>query len=279
MSEAVLLLGTINRWSASIELGFEPRLSKTVLGRCRHLGPLRVQKPFYPEDGACHVYLLHPPGGMTGQDDLSVQVHVAQAAHALVTTPAANKVYRSAGMTSSIQQDLRVDGSFEWLPQGTILFGGSQAKQTTNIHLSPTSRLMAWDIISLGRPASGDNYTSGYFSQRLTVYIDGAPLLTDRQAWSAGDASLTAPWGLGGNSVMGLFLVYPADADTVSRCRKLIDCLENSFVCATNVDGLLIIRGLATNAVKLQDDFVHLWSGLRRPVIGCEPVQPRIWAT
>jgi urease accessory protein len=269
----------LGRWPASIELRFEPRHTKTVLTRRRHVGPLRVQKPFYPADNSCHVYLLHPPGGMTGRDDLSIQVEVAESAHAVMTTPAANKVYRSPDMTASVQQNLNVHGVLEWLPQGTILFGASRAQQNTEIQLAQTSRLMAWDVVSLGRPASGDNYTSGFFSQRLTVYLDGLPLFIDRQSWLGGDSVLTAPWGLGGHTVIGIFLLYPGDIDTVDRCRACIARLGDSDLSVTHVDGLVVIRGLATNAVKLQEQFVYLWSRLRRSVIGCAPIQPRIWAT
>ena len=57
------------RWAATLSLGFEARQEReqtvTRMTRIRHQGPLRVQRPFYPEGktGCCHVYLLHPPGG------------------------------------------------------------------------------------------------------------------------------------------------------------------------------------------------------------------------
>ena len=57
-----------------------------------------VQRPFFPEGReVCHVYLLHPPGGLVGGDELRSICAVGAGAHALVTTPAAAKAYRSAG--------------------------------------------------------------------------------------------------------------------------------------------------------------------------------------
>ena len=42
----------------------------------RHEGPFCIQRPFYPGDGACHVYLLHPPGGLAAGDELDLDVDV-----------------------------------------------------------------------------------------------------------------------------------------------------------------------------------------------------------
>ena len=47
----------------------------TRLARRAHRGPLVVQRPFFPEGPeVCHVYLLHPPGGLVGGDELTVDV-------------------------------------------------------------------------------------------------------------------------------------------------------------------------------------------------------------
>ncbi len=275
MSEA----SDMSRWPAQISLSFEQRAKKTVLYHRQHMGPLRVQKPFYPPDGVCHVYLLHPPGGMAGHDDLTVDVHVAERANALITTPAANKAYRSRGDVTLVRQDFDVMGTLEWLPQGTILFGGSRLSQSTNIHMTSKSKLMAWDIVSLGRPASGDNYASGSYSQVWTVYLDQVPLFRDRQVWCAQDELLKAAWGLGGHTAAGLFLAYPGDGDLVERCRKVIQRLGRVELIVTCIDGLLVIRALSHNLTQLQADFVVLWSEIRKAVAGTVPIHPRIWAT
>ncbi len=62
------------RGELTLKLAATPR--GTVVQERRHEGPFCIQRPFYPGDGACHVYLLHPPGGLAGGDELDLDVDV-----------------------------------------------------------------------------------------------------------------------------------------------------------------------------------------------------------
>ncbi len=53
-------------WKANLSLEFKATALRTVISKREHKGPLAIQRPFYPEDDVCHVYLLHPPGGVVG---------------------------------------------------------------------------------------------------------------------------------------------------------------------------------------------------------------------
>ena len=174
-------------WTAALDLQFERAKDRSIVSRCRHNGPLRVQKPFYPEDGVCHVYLLHPPGGVVGGDELSVSVRAGKGSAALITTPGATRVYRSAGPLSTIKYQLNVEAgaSLEWLPQDSILYGGSRLSQEMEVRVASGSRFCGWDITSMGRPASGDHYSTGEFDQGFRLYVDSLPVLMERQRWRA----------------------------------------------------------------------------------------------
>ena len=87
-------------WRGELALQFAPSERGTVVARRRHEGPFCIQRPFYPGDGTCHVYLLHPPGGLAAGDELILDAAAEHGAAALLTTPAATKFYRSEGLPS-----------------------------------------------------------------------------------------------------------------------------------------------------------------------------------
>ena len=131
------------RWRAHLELRFERRQKSTVLTHRKHVGPLLVQRPFYPEqDGTCHVYLVHPPGGVVGGDELRIDVDVRESSQCLITTPAASKFYRSSGQVAEQTANLSVapTGRLEWLPQETILFEGAKVTQAATVSLADEAR-------------------------------------------------------------------------------------------------------------------------------------------
>ena len=86
--------GSRPRWDAELNISLDDRSGETLVTKVSHQGPLRIQKPFYQSDGSCHVYLLHPPGGMAGGDRLSMKIESEGSAQTLLTTPSAGKCYR-----------------------------------------------------------------------------------------------------------------------------------------------------------------------------------------
>ena len=94
---------SFDTWQASIKLEFRKDNDKTLMVRNLHYGPLVVQKPFYPEV-ACHVYLLHPPGGVASCDHLSVEAKAHEYSQVLITTPGATKFYKGENNCSLFEQ-------------------------------------------------------------------------------------------------------------------------------------------------------------------------------
>ena len=107
-------------WFARLELAYKKNsTAKTILSHRLHQGPLVIQKAFYPENDVCHSYLIHPPGGIVGGDVLELDTVLHPNTHVLITTPAANKFYRSQQRTAHLTQTIEVkqNAILEWLPQ------------------------------------------------------------------------------------------------------------------------------------------------------------------
>jgi len=270
-------------WAAELELGFARAGERTVLARRRHNGPLQVQRPFYPEGpGVCHVYVLHPPGGVVGGDRLALDVAVEADAHALVTTPAAGKLYRSGGPWAELTNTLRVadGGVLEWLPQETIAFAGALARQTTRVHLATRACFVGWEVLCLGRPAAGEAFAHGEVRQTLELWREGRPLLHERARCSGGAELLQAPWGLAGRPVTAtLWAVAPEGGLAEPLRAAAIPPPPGGLAGVTEINGVLIARCLVAHADGARSWLMRAWQALRPALAGRVACPPRIWRT
>ena len=266
-------------WLASLDLEFALRGSRTVLARRSHVGPLVVQRPFYPEGDVCHVYLVHPPGGVVGGDVLELRARVADGAHALITTPAATKFYRSEGRFARQVQDIALDAAtFEWLPQETILFPDAYASIATRVRLSERSKFIGWEIVCYGRPASGLKYSSGRAHQDFELWLNDVPLVLDHLRLDGASDSMLARFGLAGHTVLGTMFAYPAD-DALLELARSVSSVANAQIACTKVDGVLVCRAIGSQADAVRRVLARIWSLIRPPITGRAATPPRIWST
>ena len=256
-----------------------------------------MQRPFYPEGDPCHVYLVHPPGGVVGGDELRIDVQVDPGAHALITTPAATKFYRCEARVSSQTQELHAAGAtFEWLPQENIFYRGADARTATRVHVDADSRFIGWEINCLGLPARGEPFDTGTLRLDLELWRSAAanhptpvrsgpvsqemgsvPIFIDRLRFRGESEARGALWGLAGQEAVGTLLATPATPDDVECIRELV--ADKPHAAVSLVDGVLVLRALAPQAEAVRNLFISAWQRLRPRVIGRPAVLPRIWAT
>jgi len=266
-------------WHAELELAYARFGDWTRPVQRRHLGPLRVQKHLYAEGPeVCQHIIVHPPGGIAGGDRLNISARVEQDAWAQITSPGAAKWYRAAGPAYQ-QLDLKIaaGATLEWLPQETIVYSAAQAELTTSIELEGDARLFYWDVVALGRPASGERFDLGHFQAHLDIRRDGRLLWHERQRITGNDGLLDSPIGLDGNPVFATLLVTgEIDAELLERCRSLGHAVRGDL---TQLPGLLVARCLASEALLARAWLIDLWRLLRPALLGREALPPRIWNT
>jgi len=265
-------------WLASLNLEFAAHGTRTVLARRSHVGPLVVQRPFYPEGDVCHVYLVHPPGGVVGGDRLELRARAGNGSHALVTTPAATKFYRSEGKVAHQSQDIALDAAtFEWLPQETILFPDAYATIATRVRLTERSRFIGWELVCYGRPASGLAYASGRAHQDFELWLNDVPLVLDHLRLDGAGASMQSRYGLAGHTVLGTMFAFPADDALLVLARTV--SIEGVLCACSKVDGVLVCRAVGMQADAVRKALTAIWQSIRPQVVGRSAVPPRIWAT
>lgn len=277
---------TTPAWHAELHLRFARAGARSVLRDNRHQGPLRVQKALYPEgEAVCQAIVLHPPSGIAGGDHLHIHASVEAGAHAQLTTPGAGKWYRSGGADASQTLDLQVaDGAcLEWLPQEAIVFDGARARMNTRIALAADSRLMAWDILCLGRAAAGERFGAGRIDLACRIERAGSSIWIERGGFDGGDALLASPAGWAGATVCGTLLVsFPGlagqAAGLLDACRAIAPT-DGARHGITALPGLLVGRYLGDNSEAARQWFARLWETLRPACCGRPAVTPRIWNT
>ncbi|MFH1035503.1 MAG: urease accessory protein UreD [Pseudomonadota bacterium] len=269
-------------WRARLELELRERDGRTVLGLNRHQGPLMVQRPFYPQgEPGCHLYILHPPGGVVAGDGLAISARLRPGARALITTPAAGKVYRSLGAQSLVEQTLAVEAgaALEWLPLETIVYDQARAVLKTRVDLAPGAAFLGWEIICLGLPAAGQPYRAGQVRQDLEVWREGRPLLLERGRYQGGAPALEAPWGLAGRLVSATLIATGGDAELAAAVRAAARQVgDPGQFAATLVSGLLVCRFLGWEAEAARRYFGRAWEIIRPAVLGLPACPPRIWS-
>jgi urease accessory protein len=270
-------------WHAQLELAYSMSCERTVLSRRRHTGPLVVQKAFYPEGAhVCHSTLVHPPGGIAGGDRLELEIAADAGAHAVITTPGAAKWYRSNGPSAQLQSRVQVHDNavLEWLPQPGIVFDGAQGRQSQHVRLGRNARYIGWDILCLGRVASGERFATGRFQSRTEIVGDAGRLWSDSAVIRGGDPLLSARAGLGGQPVTGLFLAggVAIEKELVDRCRA-VPSVAPARTGVTCLPSLLAARFIGESTEAAWAYFTALWSVVRPALTGRVACAPRIWQT
>ena len=267
-------------WVAKLELNFSASQSKTFLSKREHIGPLTIQRPFYPEQGLCHLYILHPPGGVVGGDQLSIGIKTNAKSSALITTPGATKIYRSSGNKRSIiNQNFYIDSNstLEWLPMETIIFPGARSKFSTKFSLFGNAKVAAWEIHCLGRPVINESFNTGKLEFSFELWRDESPILLDKLVID--ESELENVVGLRGYPVYGTFIISNASKEALDMIRSNQFSGDDCVFGATQIEDIVIIRCLARKTHLVQDFFREIWQKIRPLVFDREASIPRIWAT
>ncbi len=268
---------TTAAWQASLRLRFADDDGTTRLIERAHSGPLRVQKPLYPEGAAiCHAIVIHPPGGVVGGDCLSIDAAAGAGTHAFVTTPGAAKWYRANGKVS--RQDVRIEAAvgaaFEWMPQETIFFDDANVVLDHAVQLEEGARYIGAEILCFGRRASGESFRRGTIRQRTQIRSAGKLVWWEQGAIDA-DA-LRSRFGMYGESVCATLIGVgaPAPAALLATMRALDPALAVS-----QVKSVFVARWLGDDSEAARHTVAKVWQALRPHLLGCEAPLPRIWNT
>jgi urease accessory protein len=266
-------------WQASLRLRFARDGDTTRLVERMHAGPLRVQKPLYPEGAAiCHAIVVHPPGGVVGGDELRIDAALGEGAHALLTTPGAAKWYRANGKVSRqrVQLSAGAGAAVEWLPQETIFFEGAHVELEHTVELAANARYIGSEILCFGRRASGERFGTGLIAQRTSIRRGGKLLWWEQGRLDGGSTAMASPMVLAGASVCATLVGVgtPLPGSLLAAIRAL-----DARLAASQVKSVFVARLLCDDSEAARHIVTRAWQLLRPHLIGCAAPVPRIWNT
>lgn len=265
-----------------LRVRFERRDGVTALADLYQKPPLRMLFPRVDDPLPLAVY-TNTAGGLVGGDRATMEIEAGAGTAFSVTAQAAEKVYRSLGSETTIENRLivRDGGWLEWLPQETILFNGARMRRRTTIELADDAAILAGEILVFGRSAFGESMTRGLVRDSWSVSRDGRLVWADR--FHAADARLVEalehPAALKGMRVAAMLLhAGPGAEARLALLRDRMQLAPAEVRCAaTAVNGVLVARWLAADALSLRPSFAAAWMALRNDAQGLAPRLPSFW--
>ncbi|MBN9673210.1 urease accessory protein UreD [Labrenzia aggregata] len=266
----------MQRVKASARVRFRADDSVTRLDGLFQSGSAKIRLPKV-YDTARTAVLINTAGGLTGGDTIAYEVGVGADAHAIVTSQAAERAYRSPGGSAKMTSRLTVEAGaqLEWLPQETILFNESSLTRSLTADLFSDARLLALETVVLGRKAMGEEINSVFFRDSWRIRRDGKLIFADDVRFDGDPARyLSGPATAGQGHVVATFADCALDAeDRLQKARACLSALPRKSIrtAVSAWNGLLVARFVSNDGRDLRNALTTFLTGYRSADL------PRVW--
>jgi urease accessory protein len=253
-----------NRAIGRIALNAKFAEGATRRARVHEQGSLRVRCPG-PSAGELEAMIINTAGGMAGGDHFDLDIAVGTGARLLVTSAAAEKVYRTLGAETTIaaKLDVAASGALAWLPQETILFDRARLRRTIEVDLAADARLLLAEAVIFGRSGMGETVVDGLLLDRWRVRRGGRLLHAESVRLDGNvAASLAQSAVAGGGVAIASVLSVPGDDAMVAAVRDASRQCRGE-VGASAWNGIAVVRVVAADGAALRHDLARVLATLR----------------
>lgn len=270
-------------WHGKLDLTYQYQNQQTKLISAYHQSPLKIQRSLYPEDKQiCQTVIIHTAGGIVGGDLLSQNIQLEDNCQTLITTPTANKIYKTNGKIAqqNIIIKLEKNAYLEYLPQENIIFNGAEYQQNNRIELAENSHYCGWEINRFGRTARGEKFTQGNWKSSTEIWQNHQPLWIDKQWLQGNEIIVNSLNGLAGFAIAGTFCWLGEDVnqEIINKIREMATTHVNQGQTGVTqmLKGLICrYRGNSTKEVKKW--FIETWKLMRVNYTQRKTIIPRVW--
>lgn len=261
-----------NRARGAVRFGVHLADGVTRRGDLHESGSLRVRFPSPEQEGLSGVF-INTAGGVAGGDRFDIGITAGEGARLVLTTAAAEKVYRAPGPAAQLNIALKAEkgAHLAWLPQETILFDRARIIRRIDIDLAEDASLLLCEIVVFGRAAMGEKMLHGEFTDRWRLRRGGRLVFAETIRLD-GDigAKLARPATARGGAAIGTALIVPGDEAIVERIRAASDAFGGE-VGISSWNGFAMARFCAQDAARLRADMMTV---LGRASLNA---LPRLW--
>lgn len=215
---------------------------------------------------------------------MSIDMSLERDAHVLISSPSANRVYRTEGPFSEQHINISVGPGaiLEWVPEHTIPFARSRFRQTLHATLAPGATLLLWDAVASGRIAREERWAFTDLENEIRITTASGSSLLERYvlnpATDLGSVGLAEEW----NYVASFYVVNDAvESNTWDRLEsKIAPVLDErpghvlGGVSTPAVPGVAV-KLLTRAAPDLTDMLDTLWAIIREELWNLPPVSLR----
>ena len=261
-----------NRAIGAISLAVRESGGITRRSRLREEGSLRVRCPG-PASAELEAIIVNTAGGVAGGDRLKLDISVERGARLVVTTAAAEKVYRTLEPAAAIEVKLCLGAGarLAWLPQETILFDRARLRRAIDIDLAADAQLLLAEAIVFGRSGMGETVKEGFLFDRWRLRRDGRLMHAEAMRLDGAVSAKLAQGAVAkGGTAVATVLVAPGEQATADNVRALGDQLRGE-VGASAWNGLAVVRLCAADGQTLRHDLIAVLGALRGMAL------PRLW--
>lgn len=227
-------------------------------------------------DGRCEAVLINTAGGMAGGDRARTQITLEPGAQAVVTTQAAEKIYRSQGSDTHVDTEISVAAGAElaWLPQETILFSGARLARGLSVDLAADAGLIACETLYFGRAAMGETLLNGSLRDRWRIRRAGRLVFAEdlRLEGAIEETLRRKAVGQGARAVSTVLATEPGRLDEIRAFLAEEHAFASVEAAAGAHEGFLLLRLLGGDAHVLRRALVMLLGHLTRRAL------PRTWS-
>jgi urease accessory protein len=258
-----------NRAVGSLAFSVKLVAGKTRRANVHEAGSLRVRCPGAPAQ-ELEAVLINTAGGVAGGDRFDLAIQAGEGTSLVVTTAAAEKIYRALddAATIDVKLDVAAGARLAWLPQETILFDRAKLSRSIEVSLAGDARIVLAEALVFGRSGMGEAVGQGALFDKWRIRRGGKLIYAETVRLDGAIAErMAAPAVAKGGVAIATVIMVPGDEAIIAAVR---DVAFEGEVGASAWNGLAAVRLCGRDGAMLRRDLLRVMTAMRGSL-------PRIW--